>query len=198
MTNKPISRKSNVVVQELEREVLIYDLNINKAFCLNQTSALVYEFCNGKNSVAEISEQMRVKLKTPVSEDFVWLTLEELTKNNLLEESADYISPFTGMNRREVIRKVGLASMIALPVISSIIAPTAVNAQSQTGIGCLPSNVCIAAGTLLCPPGCAQILSGSSFSSTDGSCTGTEFTGETLDCPRIPIGTLSALNIRIL
>jgi hypothetical protein len=37
---KPISRQQNIVVQDLGSEVLIYDLTINKAFCLNETSAL--------------------------------------------------------------------------------------------------------------------------------------------------------------
>lgn len=38
MTNHPISRKANIVLQEFENEILIYDLSINKAFCLNRTS----------------------------------------------------------------------------------------------------------------------------------------------------------------
>jgi hypothetical protein len=36
----PKSRQNDLVVQELEGEVLIYDLSINKAYCLNPTSAL--------------------------------------------------------------------------------------------------------------------------------------------------------------
>lgn len=32
----PLSRKNDLVVQELDGEVMIYDLNANKAFCLNK------------------------------------------------------------------------------------------------------------------------------------------------------------------
>jgi hypothetical protein len=39
---KPISRKSHIVVQYFGNEILIYDLTENKAFCLNETSALVW------------------------------------------------------------------------------------------------------------------------------------------------------------
>jgi hypothetical protein len=46
MNDKPISRQSNVVVQEIEGEVLIYDLKVNQAYCLNQTSALVFQLCD--------------------------------------------------------------------------------------------------------------------------------------------------------
>ncbi|NJM54458.1 MAG: PqqD family peptide modification chaperone [Blastocatellia bacterium] len=66
-TPKPVSRQANIVVQDLESEVSIYDLSINKALCLNETSALVFQLCDGTNSVAEISNLMSVKLKTLVS-----------------------------------------------------------------------------------------------------------------------------------
>ena len=39
----PVARKEGLVIQETSNEVLVYDLTINKAFCLNQTSAIV---CN--------------------------------------------------------------------------------------------------------------------------------------------------------
>jgi Coenzyme PQQ synthesis protein D (PqqD) len=87
MTNKPISRKANIVVQDLETEVLIYDLTINKAFCLNQTAGLVYQLADGRRTVAEISDLMSKELKTLVSEDFVWLALDGLKKDNLLENA---------------------------------------------------------------------------------------------------------------
>lgn len=38
--SNPTSRKEAIVVKELEGEVLIYDLRIDKAYCLNETSAL--------------------------------------------------------------------------------------------------------------------------------------------------------------
>ena len=43
----PKARKENLVVQESNGEVLIYDLDTNKAFCLNETSALVWQACDG-------------------------------------------------------------------------------------------------------------------------------------------------------
>jgi hypothetical protein len=135
MNNKPISRKTNIVVQDLENEVLIYDLTINKAFCLNQTSRLVFELCDGKRTIADISDEMSKRLKTLISEDFVYLALDELKKNNLLENSDELTNHFVGMSRREVVKRVGLASMIALPVISSVIAPSAAMAQSGAALG---------------------------------------------------------------
>jgi hypothetical protein len=137
------SRESNLVVQDLNKEVMIYDLTQNKALCLNETASIIWRLCDWKKSAAEISQIMSRKLKSPISEDFVWLALDQLKKENLLQ-NADSIKPtFNGLSRREVIKKVGLASMLALPLISSIVAPSAIHAQSGA---CVPTgqDFCIA------------------------------------------------------
>ncbi|MBX7171609.1 MAG: PqqD family protein [Pyrinomonadaceae bacterium] len=133
MINVPVSRKSNIVVQELENEILIYDLSINKALCLNQTAALVYQLCDGTRTVSEISRLMSKKLKTIVSEELVLLALSDLKKNNLLESSKETPDFLLNISRREVAKKVGLASLVALPVIASVVAPSSIMAQS-TGL----------------------------------------------------------------
>lgn len=132
MTSKiaPVARRSELVVQQLRGELLIYDLKINKAFCLNETSALVWQMCDGNNSIGDISRKLSKKLKSLVTEDFVWLAIDELQEDNLLDESHKIETNFEGLSRREILRKVGFASMIALPVISSLVAPTAAMAQS--------------------------------------------------------------------
>jgi hypothetical protein len=150
--NKPKSRKNDLVIQDLEKETLVYDLKTNQAFCLNQTSGLVWQFCNGNNSIADISNLVSKELRILVSEDFVLLALNELKKNNLLENDAQFEQYFTGFNRREIIKRVGFASMIALPIISTVIAPTAANAASTNCANvvscppqilcCLPGQVC--------------------------------------------------------
>lgn len=126
----PKARTQNIVTQELEAEILIYDLEINKAFCLNSTAAMVWKHCHGKSTFAEVIDDFNENFKQRITEDFVWLTLESLKKENLLMNGDEVKPRFNGMSRREVVRKVGLASMVALPLISSIVAPSAVQAQS--------------------------------------------------------------------
>jgi len=128
----PKAREENLVVQELDGEVLIYDLNTNKAFSLNETSSLVWQLCDGDKSVSEISESISRKLDSPANEDLVWLALEQLKKEKLIANGEEVVSNFAGMSRREVIKKVGLGTMIALPLVSSLVAPTAVSAQSPS------------------------------------------------------------------
>ncbi len=52
----PVARKEGLVIQEMPDEVLVYDLDTNKAHCLNQTAAFVCKSCNGRNSVADINK----------------------------------------------------------------------------------------------------------------------------------------------
>jgi len=136
MNNLPKIRTSNIVVQELADETLVYDLNANKAFCLNETSKLIWQHCDGKNSLESIASKLTKHFNKPVSEEIVYLAIEQFDSDELLENdtSQGFSQHFRGQSRREVIRKVGIGSMIALPIISSIVAPQAINAQSVAGV----------------------------------------------------------------
>ncbi len=100
---------------------------------MNETSSLVWDACDGNQSVSEISQAIGKKLNSPANEDIVWLALDQLKKEKLIANEKDVVSKFGGMSRREVMKKVGFASMIALPVISSLVAPMAVHATSVCG-----------------------------------------------------------------
>jgi hypothetical protein len=134
----PLCRKENIVVQDIDGEILIYDLIENKAYCLNQTSALVWQACDGKRSVAEITDLLGKQLNSEVKEDVVWLALDQLSKESLIQQEYRLNERFSGLSRREVIRKIGLASVIALPFITSLVAPLAIHANSA----CLGGGPC--------------------------------------------------------
>lgn len=143
----PRSRQTNLVVQELKDEVLIYDLDTQKAVCLNQTAALVWELCDGKKSIGEISQSLSEKLNLPANEELVRLAIDRLKKEKLMaNDEKDPVDTLAGLSRRAVIKKVGLATMIALPVITGLIAPISASAQScvandaVAGMASLPAN----------------------------------------------------------
>ncbi len=149
--NNPLSRRENIVEQEIDGEVLIYDLVKNKAFCLNKTSALVWQSCDGKKTIAEISDWLGKQLNSQTNEDIVWLALDQLSKEGLIVPETKPVSKFAGLTRREAIRKVGLASVIALPLITSLVAPLAIHANSS----CIAGGICtcLTNGTIgaICP-----------------------------------------------
>jgi hypothetical protein len=130
----PAARTSGLVVQEMPDEVLVYDLNTNKAHCLNQTAAKVWKACDGKTSVSEIAAHFG----KGANEDLVWLAIDQLNENNLLE--GEVKTKFKGQSRREVIKKIGLASMVAVPVIASLIAPQ--NALAAQSCNCVNNTQC--------------------------------------------------------
>ena len=156
----PLARNEGIVVQDLDEETLAYDLVTHKAYCLNQAASLVYRACGAKSSFEEL------KRKHEFTDEIIFLALDELKRANLLEGDGPYVSPFAGMSRREAIRRFGLASMIALPAISSLVVPTAAHAQSGLNpdfTRCTTPGECASAncahtsflpvGNFCCPPG---------------------------------------------
>lgn len=166
--SKPRSRTDKLVVQDVDGEVLIYDLSNDKAFCLNSTSAAIWKLCDGEHSVVEIADQIRKELRAKDSEDLVWLALDQLKKENLISGLSGDRDPFGGLSRRQVIKKIGLASMVAIPVVSSLIAPAPVHAASI----CRTNNH----KTCFCPAPSCTSTGGPAPSST---CAGTAFFGFT-------------------
>jgi hypothetical protein len=144
----PEARKEGLVVQELSGEVLVYDRERNKAHCLNSTAALVWEYCDGKTSVAQIARAIEGEIKAPVDEDVIWLGVEQLSKTHLLQEGAKLPEHKSGLSRREVMKRIGLAAAVALPVVTSIVAPTAAQAATCIPLGqpCTTSAQCCAPG----------------------------------------------------
>jgi hypothetical protein len=119
--NNPTARQQGLVVQELPDETLVYDIDSNKAHCLNRSAAFVWRSCDGSNSVADIVNQFELNGGGKVTEDFVWLAIDQLNDNNLLEAGVPL--RFQGQSRRQVLKTIGLASVAALPVIASLVAP---------------------------------------------------------------------------
>ena len=119
----PRAKSENTVVQHLKDEMLIYNLKTNQAFCLNSTAGKVFNACNGEQTFEDL------KIQYKFTDDLIYLTLEELKRNYLLEHHQS--SHFGELTRREVIKKVGLMSMIALPVITGLLAPQAAHAASS-------------------------------------------------------------------
>ena len=91
----PQNRNENIVVQQTEKELLVYDLTTHKVCCLNETAGLVFKACSGEITYTDL------KKKYKLSDEFIFLALDELKSFNLLKETSEYVSPFMGMKRRK-------------------------------------------------------------------------------------------------
>ncbi len=149
--NKPVSRKDEIVVQEVDGELLIYDLRSHKAFCLNKTSALIWDACDGSRDVPNLSRFLSKELNAPVNDDLIWLALCQLGKEDLIHGAPERNSRFAGISRREVIKKIGLGSAITLPVVAGLVAPPAVLAQTACGTFCHCNDQAIYPAGVACP-----------------------------------------------
>jgi hypothetical protein len=136
MEKMPQARRTGLIIQEVDGEILIYDQNTNKAHCLNQTAAKVWKYCDGETSIAEACQALSCDLDTPVDEKLVWYAVDQFSKDNLLEKG---IEPpafiIAGMNRRQMVRTLGLAAVIAVPLVTSIVAPTPAQAATCVSPG---------------------------------------------------------------
>jgi hypothetical protein len=128
-----------ITVQDVETETLIYDVRSHKAWCLNRSSASIWRLCDGQHTVAQIAALAAVNLGSPVSEDLVLLTLEELREKDLLEPQTAVLLPAgflpQDLSRRQMIGRAGLAAAALLPVIAALTAPPASAQSGSTGTG---------------------------------------------------------------
>jgi hypothetical protein len=144
----PLARKEGLLVEELPHEVLVYDLERDKAHCLNPTAALIWKHCDGRTSVREMLRLLEKSLATSVDEDVVWCALNQLEKDKLLQEPLAWPVGMERISRRELVRRLGIGAAIAIPLITSIVAPTVAYAGSPTcnfGDSCTTAADCSAA-----------------------------------------------------
>jgi len=161
---QPLARKRSLIVEELADETLVYDLESHRAHCLNRAAALVWRQCDGRRSVEEIAEKLRREFPAGADgEVVVRFALEQLAKFKLLEASVGkQVSVKTGLTRREMMRRLGLAAAVTLPLVNSIVAPTP--AQAAT---CVPTGGACTSSSQCCPMSACDIPDGQ----TTGTCT---------------------------
>ncbi len=150
-TDHPKMREHGLVIDELPDEVLIYDRDRDQAHCLNRTAALVWKHCDGTTTPPEIAQRLQQELNangdknSRLPEEMVWLALGQLERIHLLEHSVSVPSQFARLSRRQMVRGLGLAAALAVPVVTSIVAPRAVEAATlqPPGACCGNPNQCI-------------------------------------------------------
>ena len=155
----PLARNEGLVIRELPDEVLVYDLERDKAHCLNQTAAFIWKHCDGHTTVSKMTGLLENSLKVPIHEDVVWCALSQLKRDHLLENPENSIVWPTGtmqFSRRTLVRRVALAAVL-LPAVTTIIAPTASAAGSCSGTCVFPGGSC-SVGCVCCPDNLCKVV----------------------------------------
>jgi hypothetical protein len=141
---RPRARTEGLLFSPLNDELVIYDTERDAAHSLNRATSLVWQHCDGKTSVRQLAELLAQELSAPVDEQVVWLALQQLDRNHLLQTPV--VLPAAKISRRALARRIGLVAATALPVVTSLVVPPAVAAVSAISCNfdfeCPPGQVC--------------------------------------------------------
>jgi hypothetical protein len=141
--SKPHARTEDLVIEELDDELLIYDRRNKRAHCLGATAAGVWRAFDGETSVADVAalldlstetvEQAREELEVAELLDTPTLTLLNGNGNG-----SNGNGNGNGITRRQLTKRgaqVG-GAVVAAPLILSITAPTAAAAATPIPFQC--------------------------------------------------------------
>ena len=129
----PKARREGLTIRELADETLVYDLERNRAHCLNRTAALVWRHCNGGNTIWRLARILHEELGLPTEETLVQLALEQLSRRNLLRQPLASADDAKRRSRRDALKKMA-GVFAAFPVVMTITARAA-GAQASNKCG---------------------------------------------------------------
>jgi len=166
-TRRPLARADELVVEELDGDLLIYDHKSQRAHCLSGPAARVWRACDGTADADALATSLEM------SAESVTQAFDELEAAGLLEQGLQILSGNGngngnghGITRRELTKRsaqIGTA-VVAAPLVLSITAPTAWATATPipffcniyTTQDCGASTGCGAiAGCCCCSKGCA-------------------------------------------
>ena len=130
--------------EETGGEMLVYNLERHRVHCLNATAVRIWKLCTGRRTVNQIAADLPMELHPRSRELVVRNAIGQLARLGLIEANDDVPK----ISRRELAKRIGIgaAAAVALPLVTTIVAPTPAYAANCPGIPCMhPSD---------CPPSC--------------------------------------------
>jgi Coenzyme PQQ synthesis protein D (PqqD)/Glycine rich protein len=120
-------RRITTHVETLHGELCIYEWTTKTVHALNPAAARVWEMCDGRTTIEEMTARIRRDCDLPRAAVIVEHALTQFKRAGLLEPgSLVHVAPL--VSRRALLRRIGAAA--AIPVVTSIVAPAPLAAQS--------------------------------------------------------------------
>ncbi len=160
---KPAARRGGILIRALPGELLVYERGEHRAHCLNRTAAIVFESADGTRSVADIARLLAPEADPASSEAVVEEALARLAEAGLLEASEP-----SGCSRREWVRRAGVAAVVLLPAVASIVVPSPAEAAATCVHSCSGRPDGTSCTCFFADPCTASCVSG--FCSDSGGC----------------------------
>jgi hypothetical protein len=127
MLNARPKRRRTTHVETLHGELCIYEWTTKTVHALNPAAARVWEMCDGVTTIEEMTAALRRDLNAPAATAIVEHALMQFDRAGLLEPRT-LAGVGVVVSRRALLRRIGIAA--AIPVVTSIVAPTPLAAQS--------------------------------------------------------------------
>lgn len=132
---KPRARQSDLVVQNVGSELLVYDSRCARAILLSELCLQVWKLCDGLTEVPDICS----RLPDEVDESSVWVVIGQLEDHGLLEAEAPVEAVVDDVSRREALKQLMAGAALAVPSILSVAVPLPAAAASCIAL----NNVCV-------------------------------------------------------
>jgi hypothetical protein len=131
--SNPRVRHSNLWAEELNEQYVIYDTHSQTVHGLNRTMSWLWSHCDGSRTLDDLIAAMQRDTGDDNARSLITVGLKQLAEANLLEPgsvdlNAVMAEPST-VGRRAAVA-AGLS--IAVPMMTSIIAPTPAAAKSES------------------------------------------------------------------
>jgi hypothetical protein len=138
----PQARDEHLLTRIVPDGLIVYDTDRHQAHSLNRTAALIWQRCDGRTTVSELTTFLQKELDLPAGERLIWLALSQLEQAQLLRERVTPGTESTGYSRRSLIRTIGITGGITalLPLVESLAAPAPADAASAAITHAQPSS----------------------------------------------------------
>jgi coenzyme PQQ synthesis protein D (PqqD) len=133
----PRARDRGLVCRDLPDGLMVYDEERHRAHSLNATAAFVWRHCDGQTTIPELTLRLRQVKGVPADEAMIWLALDRLEKEHLLQQPLVRPDNADRCGRRAALQKLGKVGVTAalVPLVTSITAPKALAASSKSNVG---------------------------------------------------------------
>jgi len=127
----PVARKEGLLVELVGDETVVYDAKSKEAHCLSPLTAAVFARCDGDTTIEELTALTAERLGEPVEPSRVLDALAQLEERDLMAVPAKFGDD---LSRRDMLRRSAAAAggVAMAPLITSVVAPNAIAANSAT------------------------------------------------------------------
>lgn len=131
--------KTDLLVETLPGETLVYDLERHRAHCLNPQAAFLLQEANGSRTLEELAGLLSRHFSADASLEAVRIGLLRLKRARLLEWEEDPPAPGRKNpahgSRRDAIRKMATLG-VALPAVMTVVSPLTAQATGLIPARC--------------------------------------------------------------